>query len=100
MTIYTIKNLETEEVFDIDVPAKDLDSYLEKHPQHRWLINPPNIVRHTSTMKTMRTDDGWKENLSRIAEAHPTSALGQNYKKKTAKEVKTLNIAKKHGIIK
>ena len=44
----------------------------------------------------IKNDAGWKENLSRIAEAHPSSALADRYGKKTTKEIKTREVLKKH----
>ena len=44
-----------------------------------------------------KTDSGWKENLSRIAEAHPRSALAKRYGKKSIKQIKTEQVIKKHS---
>ena len=54
------------------------------------------MVRGTAS--TFKNDDGWNENLSRIAEAHPNSALANKVKGKTAKEVKTQEVLKKHKV--
>ena len=44
----------------------------------------------------MKTDGGWKDNLSRIAEAHPTSPLADRYGKKSTKDIKTKQVVEKH----
>jgi len=44
----------------------------------------------------MKNDGGWKDNLSRIAEKHPTSALAERYGKRSAKEIATRNVVQKH----
>ena len=44
----------------------------------------------------MKNDGGWKDNLSRIAEAHPTSALADRYGKRSAKDIATKKVVKKH----
>ena len=44
----------------------------------------------------MKNDGGWKDNLSRIAEAHPTSALADRYGKRSAKEIATRKVVQKH----
>ena len=44
----------------------------------------------------MKNDGGWKDNLSRIADAHPNSALAQQHKKRSIKEVKTQQVVEKH----
>ena len=38
-----------------------------------------------------------KDNLSRIAEAHPNSALADRYGKKSTKEIKTKQVLAKHS---
>ena len=47
----------------------------------------------------IKNDGGWKENLSRIAEAHPNTPLADRYGKKTTKEIKTRQVLKKHKVI-
>ena len=44
----------------------------------------------------MKNDGGWKDNLSRIADAHPNSPLAQQHKKRSIKEVKTQQVVEKH----
>jgi hypothetical protein len=69
------------------------ETYLEQNPHIKQLINKINIVSGTGGIKT---DSGWKENMSRIAEAHPTSPLAQRYGKRSIKQVKTEQVIKKH----
>ena len=45
-----------------------------------------------------KTDGGWKDNLSRIAEAHPNSPLAAKYGKPSIKEVKTRETVKRHKL--
>ena len=45
-----------------------------------------NIVAGVGRVKG---DSGWKENLSRIAEAHPRSALADRHGNKSIKDIKT-----------
>ena len=44
----------------------------------------------------MKNDGGWKDNLSRIAEAHPNSELAKQHKRRSTKEVKTQQVVEKH----
>jgi len=44
----------------------------------------------------MKTDSGWKENMSRIAEAHPTSPFADRFGKKSTKDIKTNQVIQKH----
>ena len=40
--------------------------------------------------------DRWKDNLSRIAEAHPQSNLAKTHLRRSTKQVKTEEVLKKH----
>ena len=44
--------------------------------------------------------DRWKDNLSRIAEAHPGSPLAYRHGKKSTKDINTRQVLKKHKILK
>ena len=54
-----------------------------------------NIVGGVSGV-SYRSDQGWKEVQSKIAEAHPTSPFAQQHRRKSIKEVKTEQVIKKH----
>ena len=47
----------------------------------------------------MKNDQGWKENMSRIADAHPTSPFAERYGKKSTKSIKTQQVLQKHRTI-
>ena len=59
------------------------------------VIVPINIVAGVSGL-THKNDQGWKENMSRIAEAHPTSPLADRYGKKSIKQIRTQQALKKN----
>jgi len=89
MPRYSFKDTETGETWDEICSWDDRVAFLEANPHIISIITgTPAIVggRYTSGVKN---DDGWKENLSRIAEAHPGSALASNYGPKDPKTVKT-----------
>ena len=48
----------------------------------------------------IKNDSGWKDNMSRIAEAHPGSPLARRYGKKSTKDINTRQVLKKHKILK
>jgi len=80
-------------VFDEYMSISDRETYLEQNPHIKQLITKINIVSGTGGIKN---DSGWKDNLQRIAEAHPTSALADRYGKKSIKEIKTKQVIEKH----
>lgn len=70
------------------------DEYVKDNPHMKQLITgAPMISRGQGGFKN---DDGWKENLSRIAEAHPTSALADKVGGRSSKTVRTQDAIKKH----
>ena len=50
----------------------------------------------SGTVGGIKNDGGWKDNISRIAEAHPGSPIAQRYGKDTTKNINTRNVLKKH----
>ena len=93
MPTYTFENTKTGKVYDEYMSISERETYLEQNPHIKQHINKINIVSGTGGIKT---DSGWKENMSRIAEAHPTSPLAQRYGKRSIKQVKTEQVIKKH----
>jgi len=95
--IYEYKNTVTNEVYTLTQTWKEKEQYL---------IDNPDVQSHFSKMPGFisgtglegKSDDGWKENLSRIAEAHPGSALAEKVGGRSVKEAKKASILKKHGL--
>jgi len=96
MPTYTFEDTKTGKVFDDYMSIADKEAYLEKNKHIKQLITTINIVSGTGGMKN---DSGWKENMSRIAEAHPGSPFAERYGKKSTKEIKTREVLKKHKVI-
>jgi hypothetical protein len=93
MPNYTFEDTKTGKVFDDYMSIADKEAYLKKNKHIRQLITPINIVSGTGGMKN---DSGWKENLSRIAEAHPSSPFADRYGKKSINDFKTKQVVDKH----
>jgi hypothetical protein len=96
MPTYSFLNNETGEVFDSFMKISERDDYLKTNPNFSPVMTAPNIVSGVSTSTQHRVSDGFKAVLSKVAEAHPTSQVGQRYGRKSIKEVKTEQIVKKH----
>ena len=95
MPTYTFENTKTGKVFDDFMSMADKETYLDQNPHIKQIINKINIVAGVSG-RSYRSDQGWKENMSRIAEAHPTSPLADRYGKKSIKQAKTEQVIQKH----
>lgn len=78
MPIYTFENTNTGEQFDEMMSSASRESYLENNPHIRQLITKMTMVAGVSGV-SYRSDDGFKESMQRIAEAHPDSAHGMKY---------------------
>jgi hypothetical protein len=87
MPIYTFVDKNTDEVFEIMMSFRDLDAYREAHPHHEKLIDAPNIVSGVSI--TNKMDDGFKDVLSKISDAHPKSELAEKHGRRSSKQVQT-----------
>jgi hypothetical protein len=88
MPIYTFINNRNGEIFDIMMSIRDLDEYKVQNPDHeRHHDGAPSIVSSVSI--TGKLDDGFKDVLTKISEAHPISPLADNYGRKSTKQVQT-----------
>jgi len=99
MPTYTIENTEEDEIYDTVCSWNELQTFLSENPQYKKVITAPAIVGGIEG-KTHRVDDGFKENMSRIAEAHPNSPMAERYGHgKNIAETRVRNIAKKHKLL-
>ena len=95
MPLYTFENKRTGKTFTEMMTIAEMESYLKKNKHIRQNITSVNIVGGVSGM-SYRSDQGWKETLSKISEAHPNSALAQQHGKRSIKQVKTEQAIKKY----
>jgi len=89
MPTYTFKNTRTNEHFEEVMPYDEKVRFLKECPWITSVLDGINIVAGVGVDSRIKNDDGWKENLQRIGEAHPTSDLASRYVKKSAKDAKT-----------
>ena len=97
MPYYNFKNKETGEEFEEFFTISGREEFLKNNPHIQQ--TPSMFGISGGTGDRIKNDAGWKENLSRIAEAHPGSALADRYGKKSTKEIKTREVLKKHKVI-
>jgi hypothetical protein len=96
MPLYDFINKDTGEEFERLMSIAAKEEYLEQNPHITQKVSAPNFVYNTKSLD-QRTDNGWKEVLSKISEKHPSSALADRYgPKKTIAQVKTQEIRQKH----
>jgi len=94
MPIYTFKDKDTDELVEFTLRIADYDSFLTSNPSlERYFDSFPGIVGGTGSI---RTDSGFKEVLSKVAEAHPNSELADRTVSRSAKQVKIDNTVNKY----
>lgn len=94
MPLYTYRDKNTGEVFEKLMSYTQLESFAEANPHLEKIMDAPNIVSGVSI--TGKVASGFKDVLSRISDAHPSSPLADNYGKKSIKQVQTERVVKKH----
>tara|TARA_B100000085_G_scaffold258453_1_gene260547 strand:+ start:81 stop:374 length:294 start_codon:yes stop_codon:yes gene_type:complete len=90
MPLYEFYNEEIDEQYELMMTYDNKVKYLKKNPHIREIIGAPKIVGGVGDR--VKTDDGFKEVLSKIGENHK----GSHLHKKSVKEIKTKEIVKKH----
>lgn len=94
MPLYDFMRISTGETWEELMSISNRDELLKDSD----IIQIPAAPRIVSGVVgiSMRTDDGFKEVLSKVAEAHPASALYEKHAQKGVKEVKTNQVIEKH----
>lgn len=94
MPTYEFLNTETGEEFEVLMKISEREEYLKNNPHIQPILSAPALVTGVSTSN--KVPDGFKEVLSKAAEAHPSSPLAQKHGRKSIKQVKTEQVVKKH----
>ena len=97
MPTYQFLNQETNEVFEDFMSISNKEKFLRENPHIIQTFDTLNIVSGVNNLYS-KTDNTWKEVLSKVAEKHPKSNLAKEYRRKTIKEVKTEQVLKKHKL--
>ena len=71
MPIYTFYNKKTKKEFDEMMTISEMEEYLSKNKHVRQVLKGLNIVASVGN-RTMKTDSGWNDTLSKMAEVDPT----------------------------
>ena len=97
MPTYSFRNNDTGEEWDEFFSISGKEEFLKENDH---IVQLPSLVSIVSDVGGIRNDGGWKDNMSRIAEAHPGSPLARRYGKKSTKDINTRQVLKKHKILK
>ena len=99
MPTYILRNTDTDEKFEEFCTWDELEKFLKENPNFKQVPSKPAIVGDHIGGVGPKVDGRFKENMSRIAEAHPTSALADRYGTKSTKDIKTHEVLRKHGVL-
>ena len=85
MPTYRFYNSKTKTEFEDYMTISDMEKFTKK--KHIKLLVPTqmNIVSSVGSVDS-KTDSGFKEVLSKAAEAHPNSPLAERYGRKTVRQ--------------
>lgn len=96
MPTYNFVDTETGEEFELLMKWSGRETFLKENPHIQPILTAPAIVSSVAGMGSHRVPDGFKEVLSKVAEKHPGSAVGEKYGRKSIKEARTAQVVKKH----
>jgi predicted nucleic acid-binding Zn ribbon protein len=96
MPTYNFINTETGEEFESFMRISEREEFLKANPHIQPVMTAPAIVSGVSSSTQNRVPDGFKEVLSKVAEAHRGSDFANKHLRKSIKEVKTEQVVKKH----
>jgi hypothetical protein len=94
MPRYDFLNTNTNEIEEHTMSWKVLDEFKQNNPHLKQQISAMNIVGGTGDR--VKTDGGFNDVLQKIAATQPDTPMGERYHRKSAKEVKTREVIKKH----
>ena len=86
MPKYVFRNNNTGEEFELQLKMAEREEYLKENPQIKQIITRSNLA---SMVGGLKTDEGFKENLARLAASHPTSELASEYGSKSVTDFVT-----------
>jgi hypothetical protein len=98
MARYTFKNLETNQIEEVVLRINDYDLFVKNNPHLQRFFEPSDVLNVIGGVGGIKTDGGFKEVLSKVAEAHPNSELAKRTVSRTSDQVKTDTVKKKHGL--
>ena len=95
MPTYRFKDHNTGKTWEELMLISEMEKFTKK--KHIELLPPTqmNILSSVGSVDT-HTDNGFKEVLSKVSEAHPESPLAERYGRKSVKDVQISNMRKKH----
>jgi len=101
MPTYEFVNTKTQKIEEHTMSVSAYDSFKADNPHLERYYSDAPMFSYTGggDFAGKKTDNTWKEVMSKIAEQNPRSPLADNVLKKSAKRVKTDQVLKKHNVL-
>ena len=98
MPTYNFRDIETGEIEEHLIKLADYDQFLQDNPHLQRIIEGASLSFSGTKSLINRTDNTWKEVLSKIGEQNPHSPLAQqHHRNKSIKRIKSEIIVDKHA---
>ena len=94
MPTYIFHDTEKDEYWEELCKISEMQEFLKENPNVQNVLQAPNVVTGVSIKD--KSDGGWNETLSRVADANPYSPLADKHGSKDSKSVQRRNLVNKH----
>jgi hypothetical protein len=98
MPIYEFVNTKTKKIEEYSMSISAYDSFKADNPHLERYYSEAPLYSYSGTgdFAGKKTDNTWKEVMSKIAEQNPRSPLADKVLKKDSKRIKTDQVLEKH----
>ena len=98
MATYEFVNTKTKKIEEHTMPMSAYDDFKAKNPHLGRYYSEPPLYSYSGMgdFAGKKTDNTWKEVMSKIAEQNPRSPLADKVLRKDSKRIKTDQIIAKH----
>jgi hypothetical protein len=102
MPSYEFLNTKTKKIEEHTMSVSAYDQFKADNPHLERYYSEAPLFSYTGTgdLAGKKTDNTWKEVMSKIAEQNPRSPLADRVLRKSTKRIKTDEILKKHKVMK
>ena len=102
MPTYEFLNTKTKKIEEHTMSVSAYDQFKADNPHLERYYSEAPLFSYTGTgdLAGKKTDNTWKEVMSKIAEQNPRSPLADRVLRKSTKRIKTDEILKKHKVMK
>jgi hypothetical protein len=99
MPTYEYKDVNTGKISEIFLKLADKDQFQQDNPNLEQIIGAPSMITRRDGDVLKKAGAGWNEVLQKVGEHYPDSDVAKKNVRRTAKQVKTDEIIKKHAVL-